>query len=113
MQLVRRNAVSAPCWCRAGTPDTSSAQNAAAELEDVALRPVVDGEGIDFVTGHAAGSAAVYAALESGVDMIACQSTLRRRNIPEHAVLPGVRLLPAGLAEFVRLQHAGWAYAHP
>lgn len=88
-------------------------RNVAAELDDVAIRILAHGDGIELATGRTAASAAVRAALESGVEVLACQNTLRRKGIPESEVLPGVRLVRAGLAELVRLQHDGWAYIHP
>lgn len=88
-------------------------RNVAADLDDVAIRLIAHGEGIEFVTGQTVGHAALREALEAGVDVQACRNTLRRKEIPESTVLPGVRLVPAGLAELVRLQHEGWSYIHP
>ncbi|MBK0868764.1 DsrE family protein [Saccharopolyspora sp. HNM0986] len=88
-------------------------RNVTAELDDVAICIIAHGDGIEFATGRTAASVGVRAALESGVEVVACQNTLRRKEIPEVEVLPGVRLVRAGLAELVRLQHNGWAYIHP
>ena len=87
-------------------------RNVTAELDDVAIRIIAHGDGIEFATGRTAANAGVRAALEVG-EVLACQNTLRRKEIPESEVLPGVRLVRAGLAELVRLQHGGWAYIHP
>lgn len=88
-------------------------RNVGVELDDVAIRVVAHGDGIEFATSRTAASTDVRAALEAGVEVLACQNTLRRKEIPEDEVLPGVRLVRAGLAELVRLQHDGWAYIHP
>ncbi|WP_338600376.1 DsrE family protein [Saccharopolyspora sp. SCSIO 74807] len=88
-------------------------RNVAAELGDVAIRVIAHGDGIEFATGRTAAASGVRAALDAGVEVLACQNTLRRKEIPETEVLSGVRLVRAGLAELVRLQHDGWAYVHP
>lgn len=88
-------------------------RNVGAELDDVAVRIIAHGDGIEFATGRTTADSGVQAALESGVEVLACQNTLRRKDIPESEVLPGVQLVRAGLAELVRLQHDGWAYIHP
>lgn len=88
-------------------------RNVHAELEDVTIRVIAHGAGIELVTGASAERAAVLEAVEAGVDVGACQNTLNRKGIPESELLAGVRVVPAGLAEIVRLQHEGWAYIHP
>lgn len=88
-------------------------RNVAAELDDVAVRVVAHGDGIEFATNRSSAEPAVRAALESGVEVWACQNTLQRKGIASDEVLSGVRIVRAGLAEIVRLQHDGWAYVHP
>lgn len=88
-------------------------RNVGAELGDVTIRIIAHGEGIEFATGRTTASSGVQAAIDAGVEVLACQNTLRRKEISENEVLPGVRLVRAGLAELVRLQHDGWAYIHP
>lgn len=88
-------------------------RNVGAELGDVAIRVLAHGAGIEFTTGRTAASAGVVEVIESGVEVFACRNTLRRKEIPEDELLPGVQVLPAGLAALVRWQHEGWAYIHP
>lgn len=88
-------------------------RNVGTELDDVAIRIIAHGDGIEFATGRTTTSSGVQAAMKAGVEVLACQNTLRRKEIPESEVLPGVQLVRAGLAELVRLQHDGWAYIHP
>jgi uncharacterized protein len=40
----------------------------------------------------------------------ACKNTLRRKNIAEDKLLPGVTVVDSGVAEVVRRQEAGWSY---
>lgn len=84
-----------------------------AELGDVAIRVLAHGPGIEFTTSRTAASAGVVEVIESGVEVFACRNTLRRKDIPENELLPGVQVIPAGLAALVRWQHEGWAYIHP
>lgn len=88
-------------------------RNLGAELGDVAIRIIAHGNGIEFATARTAASSGVQAVLDAGVEVLACQNTLRRKEIAQSEVLPGVQLVRAGLAELVRLQHDGWAYIHP
>lgn len=88
-------------------------RNVVAELDDVTICLIAHGEGIGLATGATVDPSAVRELLDAGADIVACRNTLRRKHIPEADVLPNVRLVPAGLAELVRLQHDGWAYIHP
>lgn len=88
-------------------------RNVAAELDDVAIRVIADGDGIEFATARTSAESGVRSVLESGMDVWACQNTLQRKGIAAEELLPGVRVVRAGLAELVRSQHDGWAYVHP
>ncbi len=47
---------------------------------------------------------------KSGVGVLACNNSLKMRNIPPESLLPFVKVVDSAVAELVRKQHAGWAY---
>lgn len=42
-----------------------------------------------------------------------CRHALRKSEIGEHEITDGCTVIPAGIAELVRLQQAGYAYVKP
>lgn len=49
----------------------------------------------------------------SGVRLVACRNTMSRLGIEVADLLPGVMVVPAGIAHIVRRQAEGWAYVRP
>ncbi len=47
---------------------------------------------------------------KSGVGLLACNNSLKMRNIPHDALLPYVNVVDSAVAELVRKQQAGWQY---
>lgn len=47
---------------------------------------------------------------KSGVGLLACNNSLKMRNIPKDTLLPGIKIVDSAVAELVRKQHAGWQY---
>lgn len=87
---------------------------------DVKIVVVVNGEGIRFLLAGAKErngrpfDAAVAALIEQGVEFRACNNTLTAHAIPASALLPGVKLVPSGVAEVARLQaREGFVYLRP
>ncbi len=52
----------------------------------------------------------VAAALARGVRVAACQNSMRGFKIEQADLVPGVTLVPAGVVELIRREHAGYAY---
>jgi intracellular sulfur oxidation DsrE/DsrF family protein len=74
---------------------------------------VVHGPGLDAVLDGAPHAAAVRDLLGKGVAVAACGNTMRQRSVPASRLIPGVRVVPAGIAELVRRQREGWSYVRP
>jgi intracellular sulfur oxidation DsrE/DsrF family protein len=81
---------------------------------------VAHGDGIKFlldgaVDSHGRPFAAMVAALVAkGVEFRVCNNTLTAFNIPPANVIPQAKIVPAGIAEILRLQaRQGYAYFHP
>jgi intracellular sulfur oxidation DsrE/DsrF family protein len=47
---------------------------------------------------------------KSGVTLLACNNSLKMRNIPKDSLLPNIRVVDSAVAELVRKQQAGWQY---
>lgn len=47
---------------------------------------------------------------KSGVGLLACNNSMKMRQISKDSLLPGVRVVDSAVAELVRKQQAGWQY---
>ena len=47
---------------------------------------------------------------KSGVGLLACNNSLKMRNIPKDTLLPNIKVVDSAVAELVRKQQAGWQY---
>jgi intracellular sulfur oxidation DsrE/DsrF family protein len=48
--------------------------------------------------------------VDSGVSVVACQNSMRKRNVTTADLLPFAGQVDSGAAEVVRKQEAGWSY---
>lgn len=88
--------------------------NLHAELDDGSeVELVVHGPGLGAATRTAAHAQQLTELLSSGVSVAACANTMRAQQLGPEALLPGVRIVPAGVAQLVRRQRQGWAYLRP
>lgn len=74
---------------------------------------VVHGPGLAAALADAPHAARMRELLGRGVAVAACANTMREKNVPTDALLDGVQVVPAGIAELVRRQREGWAYVRP
>lgn len=88
-----------------------SVANTVAELgAGTSVLVVAHGPGVRLLTG-ATGFAEQLADLRAhNVAFAACAKAMSHQEIPASALLPGVDVVSAGVAEVVRRQHQGWAY---
>lgn len=47
---------------------------------------------------------------KEGVVFVACENTMKRKQITKDQLLPFVKTVDSGVAEVVRRQEAGWSY---
>lgn len=47
---------------------------------------------------------------KEGAVFVACENTMKRKNISKDQLLPFVKTVDSGVAEVVRRQKAGWSY---
>jgi intracellular sulfur oxidation DsrE/DsrF family protein len=79
--------------------------------ENVAVEIVIHGQAIFTLTKDKSTLASEWERLaKSGVGVLACNNSLKMRNIPKESLLPFAKVVDAAVAELVRKQHAGWAY---
>lgn len=88
--------------------------NLLSELGDgTPVELVAHGPGLDVALATAAHADQVRALLARGVTVAACANTMRSRELDSGALIEGVRVVPAGVAELARRQWQGWAYLRP
>jgi len=72
---------------------------------------IAHGKGIGMVqTSNAAQAERIKQLMAEGVKFMACENTMKRKNISKDEIMPGVGFVDSGVAEIVRLQFDGWAY---
>ena len=76
-----------------------------------ALELVAHGPGLALLRREGALADAVGAL--DGVTLVACANTMARLGLEVTDLLPGVVVVPAGIAHLVRRQAEGWAYVRP
>ena len=79
-----------------------------ADKADIEL--VVYGPGIAMLRKDSVVADKLAAALGHGVRVAACQNSMRGFGIDAADLVPGVGVVPAGVVELIRRQHAGYAY---
>jgi intracellular sulfur oxidation DsrE/DsrF family protein len=77
-------------------------------IESVAL--VANGAGVMLLTEDSTQPDAVEQLAEEGVALLACENSLRAKDLTEEDLLEGVETVPAGVGELVKKQDAGYAY---
>lgn len=79
--------------------------------ENSQLELVAHGGGLGMLRSTNTSLASRMQALsEQNVVFAACENTMRRKNITKADLFPFVTPVPAGLAELILKQEAGWAY---
>ena len=46
----------------------------------------------------------------SGVRFVACENTMKQKNIKKEEILPEVGFVPMGIGEIIMKQEKGWSY---
>ena len=71
---------------------------------------VVYGPGIAMLKKDSPVADRIAAALKNGVRIVACQNSMRGFHLEQADLAPGVGVVPSGVVELIRRQHAGYAY---
>jgi uncharacterized protein len=77
----------------------------------VEMEVVCHGPGINFlIQGISTMQNEILALKSRGVIFIACENTLREKNIDKNTVIPNLNFVTMGIGEIVEKQEAGWSY---
>jgi intracellular sulfur oxidation DsrE/DsrF family protein len=79
-----------------------------ADAADIEL--VVYGPGIAMLKKDSPVADRIAAALKSGAHIAACQHSMQGFKMAPADLAPGVGIVPSGVVELIRRQHAGYAY---
>jgi len=85
-----------------------------AERADLAVAVVVQGLALDMLKADSPVAKAVGEAMGRGVEVVACEYSMKVRNLTRAQLTPSVvSFVPFGGIEIIRRQNAGWAYLRP
>lgn len=93
----------------------NNAQNVINDLgaQTVALEIVVYGPGIGMLKSDSPVAARIAAALKGGMQVVACENTLKAQKLTRADMLPDIGYVPAGVVELMQKQQQGYAYVRP
>lgn len=76
------------------------------------VEAVIYGQGLNLVTNSASSRAEEVARLSSQKDVSfkVCAMSMKRQNIDQSQLLPGVEIVPDGIYEIISKQRDGWGY---
>ena len=80
---------------------------------NVDIEVVAYGPGIGMLKLDAVTSSRISEAVKAGVQVSACENTMRGQKLARADMHPNVSYVPAGVTEIVRRQQEGWAYLRP
>ena len=88
--------------------------NLIAELgRDTPVELVAHGPGLAVTLAGSPLAGQVRDLITGGIAVAACGNTMRGQNVSGDDLIPGVNVVPAGIAHIVRRQRQGWAYVRP
>jgi uncharacterized protein len=93
----------------------NNARNLQADLgkDNVDIAVVVYGPGIGMLKAESIVGNRVADAIATGVSFVACENTMKAQKLQRDDMLSGIRYVPAGVVEIMKLQKQGWAYIRP
>lgn len=93
----------------------NNAQNVIQDLgaDTVALEIVVYGPGIGMLKIDSPVASRIAAALKGGMQVVACENTLKAQKLTRADMLPDIGYVPAGVVELMQKQQQGYAYIRP
>ncbi|WP_208321240.1 DsrE family protein [Thiohalophilus thiocyanatoxydans] len=90
-----------------------NAQNALGGADNVDVEIVVYGPGIGMLEMDSETGNRVANALDQGVKIVACENTMRARDLTKGDMLPDIGYVPAGVIEIMKQQQQGYTYIRP
>lgn len=79
--------------------------------DSLAICVVAHGPGLDLLTrGKTTQEEKIRQFRQLGIEFIACENTMKERQVPRESILPEASFVRMGIAEIVRRQEQGWSY---
>lgn len=79
--------------------------------DSVEIEVVCHGPGIDFITTEKSGfKEEINQLLKRGIVFVACENTMREKQIPKELIMKGMQFVQMGIGEIVVKQEQGWSY---
>lgn len=93
----------------------NNAKNVQKELgkDNVELEIVAFGPGINMLKADSEVATRIDEAADSGVQVMACQNTMRGQKLSKEDMNAKVGYVPSGVVEIMRRQQGGYAYLRP
>ncbi len=93
----------------------NNVKNVQADLgkDKVDVEIVVYGPGIGMLKAESEVGNRIEDALASGVQVVACENTMKAQKLTRDDMLPKIGYVPAGVVELMRKQQQGYAYIRP
>lgn len=82
----------------------------ALEPDTVEVEVVAYGPGIDFLKKDNEEAKQIRDLMAKGVHFMACANAMRFHKLTKDDLVEGAEVVPAGIAEVVKKQEAGWTY---
>ena len=80
---------------------------------NVTIEIVAYGPGIGMLKLDAVSNSRISDAVKAGVQVSACENTMRNQKLVRADMHPGVSYVSAGVVQIVQRQQQGWAYLRP
>jgi intracellular sulfur oxidation DsrE/DsrF family protein len=93
----------------------NNARNVQADLgaDQTTIEIVVYGPGIGMLKMDSTAGSRVAEAMGKGVEIVACENTMRAMKLGREDMLPQIGYVPAGVVEIMARQKQGYAYVRP
>jgi len=93
----------------------NNAKNVQEELgkDKVEIEMVVYGPGIGMLKIESEVANRIDAATKDGINIVACENTMKVQKLTKADMLPSAAYVPAGVVELMKKQKEGWAYIRP
>lgn len=79
--------------------------------DKIQIEVVAHGPGITFLMKEkSAATEGIQKMIQEGVVFVACENTMKKKNIQKEQLLDGVDTVPMGIGEIIMKQEQGWSY---
>lgn len=93
--------------------NVENVQDAFGGPDKVDVEVVVYGPGINMLKAESTAGNRVNAAAKRNVQIVACETTMRKAKLTKADMNPNIGYVPGGVIELMARQKQGWAYVRP